>query len=107
MPTFGVSTALSVEHCWPEAGNVQQKSRLKIQRWVFRVFRVFRVFWVFWVFRVFRVFWVFRVFRVFRVQCDVLGVVVGFNFGFGRTKTTRNVTWGLTPCRKMLKTAEN
>ena len=30
--------------------------------------------------RVFRVYWVFRVF-------------VGFNFGFGRTKTTRNVTW--------------
>ena len=30
------------------------------------------------------------------------GLVVGFNFGFGRTKTTRNVIWGsiLTPCRK-------
>ena len=38
-----------------------------------------------------------------------LGVVVGFDFGFGRTKTTRNVTWGsiLTPCRKNVqKTAE-
>ena len=36
------------------------------------------------------------------------GLVVGFNFGFGRTKTTRNVTWGsvLTPSRKNLKTAE-
>ena len=40
-----------------------------------------------------------RVFRVFRV------LVVGFNFGFGRTKTTRNVTWGsiLTYCRKIHK----
>ena len=36
------------------------------------------------------------------------GLVVGFSFGFGLTKTTRNVTWSsiLTPCRKMLKTAE-
>ena len=35
-------------------------------------------------------------------------LIVGFNFGFGGTKTTRNVTWGsiLTPCRKMLKTAK-
>ena len=39
-------------------------------------------------------------FRVFSV--GFYGLVVGFNFGFGRTKTTRNVTWGsiLTPCRK-------
>ena len=37
------------------------------------------------------------------------GLVVGFNFGFGRTKATRNVTCGsiLTPCRKMLRTADN
>ena len=30
------------------------------------------------------------------------GLVVGFNFGFGGTKTTRNVTWGsiVTLCRK-------
>ena len=40
--------------------------------------------------------------RVQGVQCGVLGVVVGFNFGFGRTETTRNATWGsiLTACRK-------
>ena len=54
----------------------------------------------------------FKVFRVFRVSVwGSRGLVVGFNFGFGRTKTTRNVTWGsiLTPCQKKtkLKTAEN
>ena len=46
---------------------------------------------------------VFRVFRVFReFSVGFWGLVVGFNFGFGGTKTTRNVTWGsiLTPCRK-------
>ena len=34
--------------------------------------------------------------------------MLGFLFGFGGTKTTRNVTWVsiLTLCRKMLKTAE-
>ena len=37
-----VSAALSVEHCRPQVGNVQQKGRLKVQRWVFRVFGVFR-----------------------------------------------------------------
>ena len=31
MRTFGVSAALSVEHCRSQAGNVQQKSRLKVQ----------------------------------------------------------------------------
>ena len=57
--------------------------QLKVQRWVFRCLRVFRVLGVFGVFT-----W---------------GLVVGFNFGFGRTKTTRNVTWGsvLTPCEKI------
>ena len=47
--------------------------------------------------RVFRRFWGFRVSGVWvRVS------VVGFNFGFGRTNTTRNVIWGsiLTPSRK-------
>ena len=52
MATFGVSTALSVEHCRPQAGNVQQKGRLKVQKWVSRAFRVF---------------WVFRMVQVFRV----------------------------------------
>ena len=37
MPTFGVSAGLFVEHCRPKAGNVQQKSPLRVQRWVFRV----------------------------------------------------------------------
>ena len=36
MPTFGVSAGLSVEHCRPKAGNVQQKGPLRVQRWVFR-----------------------------------------------------------------------
>ena len=43
MASFGVSTALSVKHCRPQAGHVRQKGRLKVQRWVFRVFRVFSV----------------------------------------------------------------
>ena len=50
-------------------------------------------------------FWVYRI-EDFTV--GLLGLVVRFNFGFGRTETTRNVTWGpiMTPCRKMLKTTE-
>ena len=60
MPTFGVSAALSIEHCRP-AGNVQQKGRLKVQRWVFRVFRGFRGFRGFSVFRVFSVFMLLRI----------------------------------------------
>ena len=32
-----VSAALSVEHCQPKAGSVQQKGRLRVQRWGFRV----------------------------------------------------------------------
>ena len=56
--------------------HVQQKGRLKVHRWLFRVFGVFSV--------------------------GFKGVVGGLNFGFGRTKTTLIVTWGsiLTPCRK-------
>ena len=58
------------------------------------MFRVFRAF------REFREFRVFRELRVFSVGFQ--GLVERFNFGFGGTKTTRNVTWGsiLTPCRK-------
>ena len=42
LPTFGVSAGLSVEHCRPKAAMfsrkaVQQKGRLRVQRWVFRV----------------------------------------------------------------------
>ena len=72
------------EHCGPQAGNVQQKGGLKVQRWCFGVFRVFGVFGV----------------QDFSVGFK--GLLVRFNFGFGWTKTTRNVTWGsiLTPCRK-------
>ena len=64
-----------------------------------------------WVFGCFGV----LVLRVFGVSGGVLGrrggvrgLVVGFNFGFGRTKTTRNVICSsiLTPSRKMLKTGE-
>ena len=40
MPTFGFPAALSVEHHRPQAGNVQQKGLLKVQKCVFRVFRV-------------------------------------------------------------------
>ena len=64
---------------------------------------------MFRVFKVFKVLKVFRVFRVFRAydQCGVPGV--GWGLGFGRTKTTRNVTWcsNVTPCqKKKLKTVE-
>ena len=42
MATFGVSAALSIEHCRPPAaGNVQQKGQLKVQRWGGKVLRVF------------------------------------------------------------------
>ena len=37
------------------------------------------------------------------------GLVVGFNFGFGGTKTTRNAAWGsilTTSRKKKVKTAE-
>ena len=73
-------------NCRPQAGNVQQKGRWRSKGGVQGVEGVE---------------------GVRGVQCGVLGVV-GFNFGFGWTKTTRNVTWGsiLTPCRKMLKTDE-
>ena len=47
MPTFEVSAALSTEHCWPQACNVQQKVRLKVQRWGFKCFGV----WVLGVFK--------------------------------------------------------
>ena len=59
---------------------------------MYRVFRVFRVFRAYGL--------VFRVLRVFSEEFQEM--VVGFNFGFGRTKTTRNVRWGsiLTLCRK-------
>ena len=45
-------------------------------------------------------------FGVFR--CGGLGVGCRIWFWVWLAKTTRNVTWGsiLTPCRKMLKTAE-
>ena len=47
-------------------------------------------------------FMVFRVCGVEDFSVGFLGLVVGVNFGFGRTKTTRNVTWSsiLTTSRK-------
>ena len=78
-------------------GDVWLEGRLKVQRWVFRCSGVcgFGGLWV-WVVGVFTVlgsrflgsrgvWWCLGEFR---------GLVAGFNFVFGRTKTTRNVIWG-------------
>ena len=40
LPTFGVSTSLAAEHC-PLEPAVQQKNRLKEQKWLFGCFGVF------------------------------------------------------------------
>ena len=56
-------------------------------------------------FRVFRVFRVFSWFGAYGSGVFSWGLVVGFNFGFGRTKTTRNVNMGFgsdTLSKKML-----
>ena len=52
MPTSGVSAALSVEYCRLLAGNVQQKGRLRVQKWEFGCLGCFGVLVVFSMFRV-------------------------------------------------------